>query len=197
MRRSMLLYCLIGTFTVTTCAVPAAAYSLHSSSWPQANKGDPVTVTYSYSNLLNGGLLDKNDVPLMPAFLKNAVDEAWSLISFHVESGTGEKPHVRLTLRHGDRDYTEQLTAGDGPIDAAFLTTEKITGLKLICKDFRVRAATLGRDAQGEVTMDVEYEGQVFRGRGVSTDTVEATVKAILNAVNRIVLTTRGSGDIR
>ena len=61
----------------------------------------------------------------------------------------------------------------------------------------RVRAATLGRDAQGEVTLDVEHEGQIYRGRGVSTDTVEATVKAILNAVNRIVMSTRGSDDIR
>ena len=142
-------------------------------------------------------IYDGDLAALIEQHLYDVPDEAWSLVSFHVESGTGEKPSVRLTLRHGDRDYTEQLTAGDGPVDAAFLTTEKITGLKLICKDFRVRAATLGRDAQGEVTMDVEYEGQVFRGRGVSTDTVEATVKAILNAVNRIVLTTRGSGDIR
>jgi 2-isopropylmalate synthase len=41
----------------------------------------------------------------------------------------------------------------------------------------------------GEVTLEVEYNGTNFRGRGVSTDTVEATVLAILDAVNRIVLT--------
>ena len=81
---------------------------------------------------------------------------------------------------------TEELTAGDGPVDAAFLATEKITGMKLVCRDFLVRSATLGHDAQGEVTVEVEHEGQVYRGRGVSTDSVEATVKAILNAVNRV-----------
>ena len=48
--------------------------------------------------------------------------------------------------------------------------------------------ATLGGDAQGEVTLDVEHNGETYRGRGVSTDTVEATVKAILNAVNRIAI---------
>ena len=73
-----------------------------------------------------------------------------------------------------------------GPIDAAFLATEKITGLALACKDYQVRSASLGHDAQGEVVLEVEHKGQVFRGRGVSTDTVEATVRAILNAVNRI-----------
>jgi len=76
MQRSMLLCCLTGIFTVTTCVVPASAYLLHFSSWPQTNLGDPVTVTYSYSNLLDGGLLDKDDVSLTPGFLKDAIDEA-------------------------------------------------------------------------------------------------------------------------
>ena len=53
-------------------------------------------------------------------------------------------------------------------------------------------SATLGHDAQGEVNLSVEHGNQTFRGRGVSTDTVEATVQAILSAVNRIVLTAGG-----
>ena len=81
---------------------------------------------------------------------------------------------------------TEELSSGDGPIDAAFWAAERLTGVKLVCKDFQVRSATIGRDAQGEATLEVEHEGQTYRGRGVSTDTVEATVRAILNAVNRI-----------
>jgi len=110
----------------------------------------------------------------------------WTLVSFQVTSGTAQKPHVRLTLRHGAREFTEELADGDGPIDAAFLATEKITGLKLVCKEFTVRSATLGRDAQGDVSLEVEHHGRSFRGRGISTDTVEATVRAILNAVNLI-----------
>ena len=115
-------------------------------------------------------------------------EERWSLVSFEVTSGTGKTPHVKMTLRCGEQDHTEELSAGDGPVDAAFLATEKITGIKLLCKDYQVRAASLGRDAQGEVTLDVEHNGETYRGRGVSTDTVEATVKAILNAVNRIAM---------
>ena len=99
----------------------------------------------------------------------------------------GQKPQVKITLRRGDQETTEELADGDGPVDAAFLATEKITGLSLACKDFHVRSATLGQDAQGEVTVEVECNGASHRGRGVSTDTVEATVLAILNAVNRIV----------
>jgi 2-isopropylmalate synthase len=52
----------------------------------------------------------------------------------------------------------------------------------------------LGHDALGEVTLEVEHQGKTFRGRGVSTDTVEATVMAILNAVNRIASTATNNG---
>jgi 2-isopropylmalate synthase len=93
---------------------------------------------------------------------------------------------VRLTLRRGDQDFAAELSDGDGPIDAAFLATESITGIKLRCTDYQVRSATLGHDALGEVTLEVDCSGEVVRGHGVSTDTVEATVFAILNAVNRI-----------
>ena len=63
--------------------------------------------------------------------------------------------------------------------------------MSLICKDFVVRSATLGHDAQGEVTVEIEHDREAYRGRGVSTDTVEATVLAILNAVNRIIVAKR------
>jgi 2-isopropylmalate synthase len=112
--------------------------------------------------------------------------EEWQLVSFELTSGSGRKPHVRLTLRCGEKEHTEEVSDGDGPIDAAFLATEKITGIKLRCVDYQVRSASLGHDALGEVNLTVEYGGKTFRGRGVSTDTVEATVQAILVAVNRI-----------
>ncbi len=120
---------------------------------------------------------------------KSANDDEWTLISFQATSGTGQKPQVELTLGRGDDQQTVSMSDGDGPIDAAFLAVEKITGLKLGCKDFVVRSATLGHDAQGEVIVEVIYEGDTYRGRGVSTDTVEATVLAILNSVNRIIET--------
>ena len=114
-------------------------------------------------------------------------DRQWSLVSFRVTSGTGQPPHVRLCLRQGEQqERTEECSCGDGPIDAAFLATEKITGMTLICKDFQVRSATLGHDAQGEVTLEIEHQSHTYRGRGFSTDTVEATIRAILDAVNHI-----------
>ena len=131
-------------------------------------------------------IYDGDLVALIQQEIQAEVEQQWSLVSFEVTSGTGQVPRARLTLQRGEEQFTEELSEGDGPIDAAFLATEKITGLALACKDYQVRSASLGHDAQGEVVLEVEHKGQVFRGRGVSTDTVEATVRAILNAVNRI-----------
>ncbi len=111
--------------------------------------------------------------------------EEWQLVAFEAESGTSRTPRAKLTLRRGDQDFTEELATGDGPIDAAFFVVEKITGVKLSCRAFEARSTSIGRDAQAEATLEVEYQGAMYRGRGVSTDTVEATIKAILNAVNR------------
>jgi 2-isopropylmalate synthase len=111
----------------------------------------------------------------------------WSLVSYELASGSGRTPTVRLTLEIDGKAQTEEAQQGDGPIDAAFWAVEKITGIKLSCKEFRVSSASLGRDAIGEVTLEVEHEGQSYRGMGASTDSVEATILAILNSVNRII----------
>jgi len=140
-------------------------------------------------------IYDGDIVSLIQQQIQDVQEEKWSLVDFEATSGTGQAPKVRLTLQQGEQLFTEELSEGDGPVDAAFLATEKITGIKLACKDFQVHSATLGRDAQGEVTLQIEHGGQLFRGRGVSTDTVEATVRAILNAVNRIAVANAPAPD--
>ena len=67
-----------------------------------------------------------------------------------------------------------------------FGPSKKSPALHVVCKDFRVRSATLGRDAIGEVNLEVEHKGRTYRGVGVSTDSVESTILAMLNAINRI-----------
>jgi 2-isopropylmalate synthase len=132
-------------------------------------------------------IYDGDIIALAQQEVQGEIEQAWSLVSFQLTSGSDQPPSVSLTLARGDEQFQEQLSEGDGPIDAAFLATEKITGLDLNCRDYQVRSASLGQDAQGEVVLEIEHAGQVYRGRGVSTDTVEATVRAILDAVNRIV----------
>jgi 2-isopropylmalate synthase len=116
------------------------------------------------------------------------LSNTWSLVSYHVVGGSRETPTVTLTLRHGDRDVTQTVSAGDGPVDAMFLAIERITGVTTVCKDFRVQAVTVGKDAQAEVNVELEYHGRIHRGRGVSTDSLEASGLAFLNAINRVTV---------
>ena len=59
--------------------------------------------------------------------------------------------------------------------------------MDLTLKNFEVRGVTVGDDAQGEVTVTVEYNQQSFRGHAVSTDIVESAAFAYLEVINRIV----------
>ena len=114
--------------------------------------------------------------------------EQWSLVSYQVTAATGQAPTVRVTLSRGGAESTEEMNCGDGPLDAIFRTIEKITGVAVVLRDFQVHSVTRGKDAQGESTIEVEHKGQLCRGRGVSTDSVEAGTLAFLNAINRIVM---------
>lgn len=117
------------------------------------------------------------------------VAEVWSFVSYDVQTDSGKTPHVRLTLKRGAEELTEELSDGDGPVDAIFLAIEKVTGYEVRCVDFSVHSVSVGKDAQGEVNVEIEYKGNSYRGRGVSTDSLEASAKAFLNAINRIAAT--------
>ena len=117
----------------------------------------------------------------------HTIAEKWTLDSYKVVCGTGQVPEVTLCLRHGGKKLSATVSSGDGPIDAIFLAIEQLTGMSVVCKDFSVHSVTVGKDAQGEVMVQIEHEGQIYRGRGVSTDSVEASAKAFLNAINRVL----------
>jgi 2-isopropylmalate synthase len=115
----------------------------------------------------------------------NVAEDIWTLSSYEVHAMGGGEPSVSVTLDRSGEKVTRSTTGGDGPLDALFRTIEEITGIAVVVRDFRVHSVTRGKDAQGESTIEVEREGRVYRGRGVSTDTVEAATLAFLNAINR------------
>ncbi len=132
-------------------------------------------------------IYDGDIVALVQQQISGPETAQWTLLDYEVTSARNQTPRVRVTLGHGGEEFTQQVEQGDGPIDAAFWAVEKITGIELVCKDFRVHSATLGRDAIAEVNLEVEHNGRSYRGVGVSTDSVESTIFAILNALDRIV----------
>ena len=81
----------------------------------------------------------------------------------------------------------EGVSIGDGPIDAAFLAVEHITGQHYELDDFQIQAVTEGREAMGQTVVKLRAGGKVYSGRGISTDIVGAGIAAYLSALNKIV----------
>jgi 2-isopropylmalate synthase len=114
--------------------------------------------------------------------------DQWQFVSYTVEAASGEPPIATLTLSRGGQSQSATVSDGDGPLDALFRAIDEITGVSAVVRDFRVQSATRGKDAQGESVIELEHNRQMYRGRGASTDTVEASARAYLNAVNRIAV---------
>lgn len=114
------------------------------------------------------------------------VAEVWTLEGVQTTAGGKTTPTATVTLSKEDEHFTDA-AIGDGPVDAIYEAIQRITGMKLLLTDYAIRAVTSGKDAQGEVTVEVEHEGRKFRARGLSTDVVEASARAYLAAVNRAV----------
>ena len=81
----------------------------------------------------------------------------------------------------------ESVAIGDGPVDAAFLAIEQITGMHYELDDFQIRAVTEGREAMGETIVKLRSKGRIYSGRGLSTDIVGSSISAYVNALNKIV----------
>jgi 2-isopropylmalate synthase len=103
----------------------------------------------------------------------------------HVSSGTGAVPTATVRLKKGEQVFQEA-SCGDGPVDAACRAIDRITGIKCEIQKYELRGVTGGKDALGEVAVSVRSGRRIVNGRASSTDIIEASVKAYLNAVNRL-----------
>ena len=126
----------------------------------------------------------------------SAADE-WSLVSYEVKTTTDGVPSATVTLQRGEDSTTDTFFGGDGPLDALFRAVEKITGQHLSVRDYRVRSVSRGKDAQGEANIEAVADERLYRGRGVSTDTVEASTMAFVAAVNRALAGGGPPADVR
>ena len=129
----------------------------------------------------------------LEAILSQVLDEgsdsrSWELVKLQTTAGTGVVPTATVQLKNLEKDeaVTDAAT-GDGPIDAAFACIMRLTGIDARLQDFDLRALTGGGDAQGEVHLELLSGGKTYRGRARSTDIVEASALAFLNAINRAI----------
>lgn len=116
------------------------------------------------------------------------VEQVYHLEYLNVTSGTGTLPTGAVKIRMQDGEVVQAAACGDGPVDAAYEAIREATGQSPQLDNYRIRAITGGKEAMGEATVTVLNEtGRRFIGRGVSTDIIEASAKAYIDAINRMV----------
>lgn len=130
---------------------------------------------------------DSDIAALVDSQIGNMADR-WKLVSFHTSAGSGMVPTATLAMQYNDDPVVHKDAAiGDGPVDAVFWALERITGISGRLQDYQVRSVSVGKDAQGEVSVEVTIRGKSYHGKGVSTDVVEASALAYLQALNKSI----------
>ena len=115
-----------------------------------------------------------------------SVEQVYHLEYLHVACGTGTLPTASVKVK--TKDGTKLAVAfGDGPVDAAYEAIRQATGLNPKLENYSIRAITSGKEALGEANVRIANgNGRTFIGRGVSTDIIEASAKAYVDALNRM-----------
>ncbi|HOD49614.1 MAG TPA: 2-isopropylmalate synthase [Candidatus Hydrogenedentes bacterium] len=124
----------------------------------------------------------EDDLRVLIASTRNETFETYRLA--HLRTSGGDPTMALVKLQHGEDLFVETAT-GDGPVHAACMAIERITGITGRLSEFQVRAATPGKDALGDAHVTVEFAGRAYYGTGASTDIIEAAISAYLNALNK------------
>jgi len=111
--------------------------------------------------------------------------KVYQLISLRVNTGTDIAPDAAVKIKFKKKIFQAQ-SSGDGPVDACFKAIDKVTAIKVELQDYRIEAVTKGKDALGEVSLKLKAKGRIVMARGSSTDIIEASARAYINALNKI-----------
>ena len=114
------------------------------------------------------------------------VPATYKLKSYVINNGNVISASAQITLEK-DGEQMQGVCIGDGPIDAAFLAIDRIIGHHYELDDFQIQSVTEGKEAMGSALVKLRSNGKLYSGNGISTDIIGASIRAYLNAVNKIV----------
>ncbi len=114
-----------------------------------------------------------------------AQSEGMQLASLKVTSGTAATPEATVTLKVGKKSVSAT-EKGDGPVDAAFKAVNAIAKKDVQLEEYLVQAITGGSDDTGKVHIEISHDDNVYYGFGADTDIIVASVKAYLDALNKV-----------
>jgi 2-isopropylmalate synthase len=114
------------------------------------------------------------------------VEHTFELEYLRVLIETGTSPKATVKIRSGG-EIKESQAEGDGPVDAAYEAIREATGFSPKLESYSIRAVTGGKEALGEATVKIRTDSKIYIGRGISTDIIEASARAYIDAINRLV----------
>jgi 2-isopropylmalate synthase len=121
------------------------------------------------------------------------VPVGYKLIHFHTYTGSSTVPTATVKIGKMEEEYIASET-GDGPVDALFRAIEKALKIEVKLKEYIIHAIGSGKDSQGQVKVIVEIHKEDFAGRGSSTDIMEASASAYINAINHYLMKNSDKG---
>ncbi len=141
-----------------------------------------------YNDVLNFASKKKVGASELDAIVENvvsAVPETYKLVSYIVNCGNTISSSAQITiLKNGVT--LQGISVGDGPIDASFLAIDSLLNNHYELADFQIEALTEGKEALGSANVKLLSGEKIYSGNGISTDIIEASVKAYINALNKI-----------
>jgi 2-isopropylmalate synthase len=117
-----------------------------------------------------------------------AKEAAFELKSLQVQYGTSQIPTATITLLNAENELIQEAATGAGSVEAIYNTLERCVGKTINLIDYRIQSNSGGRDALAQVYVKIKIGETEASGRGMAHDVLEASAKAYINAVNRILL---------
>lgn len=171
-------------------ALSKMGYDLH---------GDALTQTFArFKELADRKVtLTEEDLEALVAEeVGDTVRYRYQLVSVDCHGGTNQTPAATIVMEC-EGEKLESTATGDGMVEAACTAIKEATGIEGRLTDYSCTSVTGGVDALADVALRFEVGGRAVAGRGLSTDVVEASARAFLNAINRLVRVEESGGADR
>ena len=151
----------------------------------ELSEEDTAKVFAEFEKISASKTVSSKELEAIIASVAMQVTPTYKLVSFVINNGNVISSTAQISLEKNGK-VLQGVCVGDGPIDAAFLAIEQITGHHFELDSFQVQAVTEGRGAVGSSVVKLRYNGKPYSGKGISTDIIAASINAYINALNKI-----------
>ncbi len=150
------------------------------------NDEDMARVYEEFCNVAQKLEVGAKELEAIIASVALQVPATYKLVNYVVTSGNILSSSAQITMEKNGKQM-QGVSLGDGPVDAAFRTVEQIVGHHYELDDFQIQSVTEGKEAMGSAIVKLRSGGKLYSGNGISTDIIGASIRAYINAVNKIV----------